>query len=110
MTLIAAGLLMSLGTANAGNVTTRRGKSNRPGLPLRRGFFPGLFGVPNLDGVSTIGGPCVYAGAWCFLNSEGNGSVSVTTDEFTYLISSVSVDEPPILSLLILGLVRRVPI
>jgi len=68
------------------------------------GFFPRLFGVPNLDGVSTIGGPCVDADAWCFLNSEGDLSVSVTTDEFTYSISPVAVDEPTMLSLFAIGL------
>jgi hypothetical protein len=68
------------------------------------GFFPRLFGVPNLDGVSTIGGPCVDAGAWCFLNSEGDLSVSVSTDEFTYSISPVAVDEPTMLSLFAIGL------
>jgi MYXO-CTERM domain-containing protein len=63
-----------------------------------------LFGVPNLEGVSTIGGPCVDAGAWCFLNSEGDFSVSVTTDTFTYSISPVSADEPPMMLLLSIGL------
>ena len=67
-------------------------------------IWPRLFGVPNLDGVSTIGGPCVDADAWCFLNAEGDFSVSVSTDEFTYLISPVAVDEPTMLSLFAIGL------
>ena len=67
-------------------------------------FSPRLFGVPNLDGVSTIGGPCVGADEWCFLNAEGDSSASVTTDEFTYLISPVAVDEPTMLSLFAIGL------
>jgi hypothetical protein len=130
LTLIAAALLMSLGTASA---ATLRLDAVSPTDPIfgfdvlfedtgdgllqyeeilsssgllfpDGGFFPRLFGVPNLDGVSTIGGPCVDADAWCFLNSEGDLSVSVTTDEFTYVISSVSVDEPAMVWLLTFGL------
>ena len=67
------------------------------------GSFPRLFGVPDLEDVSTIGGPCVDPGSWCFLNAEGDLSVSITTDTFTYLISPVSVDEPSMMSLLAVG-------
>ena len=60
--------------------------------------------MPNLDGVSTIGGPCVEEIAWCFLNAEGDLSVSVTTDTFTYAISPVAADEPLMVPLLAIGL------
>jgi len=130
LTLLAASLLSFLGTANA--VTLRLDAASldpdindfdvvfddtgdgllqyeeiisSSGLLFSDGgFFPRLFGVPNLDGVSTIGGPCVEEVAWCFLNSEGDLSVSVTTDTFTYSIGPVSVDEPPMMSLLAIGL------
>jgi hypothetical protein len=130
LTLIAAGLLVSLGTANAATLRLDA-VSLDPGINdfdvlfddtgdgllqyeeiisssgllfADGGFFPRLFGVPDLEGVSTIGGPCVDASAWCFLNSEGDLSVSVTTDTFTYSISPVSADEPPMMLLLSIGL------
>jgi hypothetical protein len=126
VTLIAAGLLVSLGTANAATLRldavsldpgindfdvlfddTGDGLLQYEEIISSSGLgddFPRLFGVPDLEGVSTIGGPCVDAGAWCFLNSEGDLSVSVTTDEFTYSISPVAVDEPTMLSLFAIGL------
>ena len=130
LTLLAAGLLSFLGTANAitlqldavsptdpdfgfdvlfedtgdGLLQYEEVISSSGLLFSDGGFFPRLFGVPNLDGVSTIGGPCVDADAWCFLNAEGDLSVSVTTDEFTYSISPVAVDEPTMLSLFAIGL------
>ena len=130
LTLLAAGLLSFLGTANAITLQLDAVSPTDPDFGFDvlfedtgdgllqyeeiisssgllfpdGGFFPRLFGVPNLDGVSTIGGPCVDADAWCFLNAEGDLSVSVTTDEFTYSISPVAVDEPTMLSLFAIGL------
>jgi hypothetical protein len=130
LTLIAAGLLMSLSTANAAMLRldavsldatindfdvlfddTGDGLLqyeeivSSSGLTFEDGsFWPRLFGVPNLEGVSTIGGPCVEESAWCFLNAEGDFSVSVSDDTFTYAISPVAADEPLMVPLLAIGL------
>ena len=94
--LVAAGLSMSLGTANA-TMLRLDATSLDPGiedfdvlfddtgdgllqyeeivsssgLTFEDGnFWPRLFGVPNLEGVSTIGGPCAEEISWCFFNAE----------------------------------------
>lgn len=68
------------------------------------GSFPVLFGVPDLDGISTVGGPCGTPDEWCFINFDIGLSVSITTDEFTYTIGPVAVAEPASLSLLVIAL------
>ncbi len=130
LTLIAAGLLTCLSTGNAATlrldaVSLDPGVNDfdvlfddtgdgllqyeeiisSSGLTFEDGsFWPRLFGVPNLEGVSTIGGPCVEESAWCFLNAEGDFSVSVSDDTFTYAISPVAADEPLMVPLLVIGL------
>src|SRR5688572_22828431 len=80
------------------------------GLLLGTDLYNALLGVPTIAGVSTEGGPCgPFADRWCFVSFEIGLAVTVTTDTWTYLITPASVDEPPILSLLlILGLVVSV--
>ena len=130
LTLLAAGLLSSWGTASA--VTLRLDAVSAgtgdpafdvlfddsgdgllqfeeiistSGLLLGTDLYSALLGVPTIPGVSTVGGPCgPDPDRWCFVNFDIGLSVSVTTDEFTYLISPVAVDEPTVLSLLALGL------
>jgi hypothetical protein len=61
--------------------------------------FPSLLGVPNVDDVSTAGGPCDSPDQWCFVNTDEGFGVSIDTTDFTYVISAVVVDEPEMLSL-----------
>jgi hypothetical protein len=80
------------------------------GLLLGSDLYGALLGVPTIAGVSTEGGPCgPDPDRWCFVSFEIGLAVTVTTDTFTYLITPVSVDEPPILSLLVLALAALVP-
>jgi hypothetical protein len=129
LVLLAAGLLSLWGTANA--ATLRLDALNADGsaafdvlyddtgdgllqfeeiistsgLLLGTDLYSALLGVPTIAGVSTEGGPCgPDPDRWCFVSFEIGLAVTVTTDTFTYLITPVSVDEPPILSLLILAL------
>ena len=133
LTLLAAGLVASFGTANAAMLRLDATSLDpgiddfdvlfddtgdgllqyeeivsSSGLTFEDGsFWPRLFGVPNLEGVSTIGGPCSDPSEdfwWCFLNAEGDFSVSVTADTWTYAISPVAADEPSPMPLLAIGL------
>ena len=68
-------------------------------------LFDFLAGVPTIPDISTVGGPCNQEpDRWCFVSREMGLGVTITTDEFTYLISAVSVDEPGLLSLLAIGM------
>ena len=64
-----------------------------------------LLGVPTIEGISTLGGPCGPSpDRWCFVSFDIGIGVSVTTDTWTYLISPAAVDEPASLSLLVIAL------
>lgn len=68
-------------------------------------LFDFLAGVPTIPDISTEGGPCNQGpDRWCFVSREIGLGVTITTDEFAYLISAVSVDEPGLLSLLAIGM------
>ena len=133
LTLLAAGLLSSWSTANAATLHLDAFNSDgstafdvlfddtgdgllqyeeiisTSGLLLGADLYSALLGVPTIAGVSTEGGPCgPYADRWCFVSFEIGLAVTVTTDTWTYLITPASVDEPPNLSLLILGLAALV--
>jgi hypothetical protein len=134
LTLLAAGLLSSWGTASAATlrldaVSPDTGDPvfdvlfndsgdgllqyeeiiSTSGILLGTDLYSALLGVPTIDGVSTEGGPCgPFSDRWCFVSFDIGLAVTITTDSFTYLITSVTVDEPTILSLLALGLAALV--
>src|SRR5678816_387307 len=112
LTLLAAGLLSSWGTANAATLHLDAFNSDgstaldvlfddtgdgllqheeiisTSGLLLGADLYSALLGVPTIDGVSTEGGPCgPYADRWCFVSFEIGLAVTVTTDTWTYLIT-----------------------
>lgn len=75
------------------------------GLLLGTDLFDHLLGVPTIEGISTVGGPCgPDPDRWCFVNFDIGLGVSVTTDTWTYSIGPVAVDEPASLSLLVIAL------
>ena len=75
------------------------------GLLLGTDLYPALLGVPTIEGISTLGGPCGPSpDQWCFVSFDIGIGVSVTTDTWTYLISPAAVDEPASLSLLVIAL------
>jgi len=75
------------------------------GLLLGTDLYDHLLGVPTIEGISTLGGPCgPDPDRWCFVSFDIGLGVSVTTDEFTYSIGPVAVDEPASLSLLVIAL------
>jgi hypothetical protein len=73
------------------------------GIVFADGFaFPWLAGVPNIDGVSTAGGPCESPDDWCFVNVDEGIGVTIGTD-FIYSITIAAVPEPGMMSLFTLG-------
>jgi hypothetical protein len=126
LALLAAGLLTSWGTANAVTlrldaVSATTGLAafdvvfedtgdgllqfeeilSTSGILLGTDLYPALLGVPTIEGISTLGGPCGPSpDEWCFVSFDIGLAVTITTDEFAYSISPAAVSEPASLSLL----------
>ena len=75
------------------------------GIQLGSDLYSALLGVPTIEDVSTLGGPCgPFPDRWCFVSFDIGLAVTITTDSFTYSISPAAVDEPASLLLLVIAL------